>query len=285
MEWPDTNPDALDGADGPGVVYVKADGANLYTEARGSGDPVLLVGAADEDCEIYRGIAERLAVDCRVVTYDRRGTGRSDRSGWPSDSVVHADDAAIIIERLKLGGATILGASAGAIVALRLALRHPDLLKTVLCFEPGVFDAVEGGAVYRLEMTRAIEEHLREHPGDWVGATDALGRAAVGSSTDRTSLFEPPAGREWFFRRAGDNAESLIRGDISLTGEVFDPDEVASCTTDLRFSYGTASLPIFRSIAETLAAYRSEQPDVLSGVSHGIFLHPDQASRYITSWT
>lgn len=285
MGWPDTNPDALDGADGPGVEYVEADGASLYTEVRGSGEPVLLVGAADEDSEIYRGIAERLAVDCRVATYDRRGTGRSDHSGWPSDSVVHADDAATLIESLNLAGATVLGASAGGIVALRLALRHPELLKAVLCFEPGVLDAVEGGDAYRREVTRAVEDHLREHPGDWVGATDALGRAAVSSITDRTSLFMPPAGREWFFRRAADHAESLIRGDISLTGEAFDPGEVASCPTNLRFSYGTASLPIFRDIAETLAAYRSEQPDVLHGVSHGIFLHPDQASRYITNWT
>ncbi len=168
---------------------------------------------------------------------------------------------------------------------MRLALRRPELLKTVLCFEPGVFHAAKGGEAFRAEVVHAVENHLREHPGDWVGATDALGRAAVSSISDRTSLFTPPQGREWFFRHAASHAESLIRGDMFLTGEGFDSEEVANCTTNLRFSYGTASLPIFRSIAETLAARRNEQPDVLDGVSHGIFLHPDEATQYVSSWT
>ncbi|MGD2043038.1 MAG: alpha/beta hydrolase [Acidimicrobiia bacterium] len=285
MGRPDVNPDALEGAAEPVVEYVAVEGASLYTEVRGAGEPVLIVGAADEDAEIYRGIAERLAVDSRVVTYDRRGTSRSDKAGWPSDSARHADDAATLIERLNLGGATVLGASAGGVVALRLALRHPEQLKTVLCFEPGAFHAVEDGDAFRLEVLHAVDDHLRKCPEDWVGATDALGRAAVSSITDRTSLFKPPAGREWFFRHAASNAESLIRGDMLLTGETFEPDEVASCPTNLRFSYGTASIPIFRSIAETLAAQRDEQPDVLHGVSHGLFLHPDEATQYVASWT
>lgn len=281
----DSNPDALDSAPEPEAMHVDVEGASIYTEARGLGEPVVIVGAADEDAEIYRGIAERLAADCRVITYDRRGTGRSDDSGWPSDSVRHADDAAALIENLNLSGVTVLGASAGGIVALRLALEYPERLKAVLCFEPGVFHVVEGGHAFRREVIDAIEDHLREHPDDWVGATDALGRAAVSSMNDRTSLFTPPPGREWFFLHAAANAESLIRGDMHLTGETFAPDQVANCPTNLRFSYGTASLPIFRSIAETLAAQRGEHPDGLDGVSHGLALHPDEATKYVTSWT
>lgn len=285
MEQSDANPDALDGAAVPLAGYMDVAGASLYTEVRGSGEPVLIVGAADEDAEIYRGIAERVAGDCRVLTYDRRGTGRSGSSGWPSDSIRHADDAAALIESLDLVGATVLGVSAGGVVALRLALRRPELLRTVLCFEPGVFHAVKGGAVFRLKAVRAVEDHLRENPNDWVGATDALGRAVVSSVKDRTSLFTPPPGREWFFHHAASDAESLIRGDMPLTGERFDSDEVASCPISLRFSYGTASLPIFQDIATTLAAHRNEQPDALDGLSHGIFLHPDEAAKYIAKWT
>ena len=285
MDKFDMNPDALASAAEPKARHVDVGGASLYLEIRGSGVPVLIVGAADEDAEIYRGIAERLADTCTVVTYDRRGTGRSGNSDWPSDSVRHADDAAALIESMNLTGVTVLGASAGGIVALRLALRRPELLKTVLCFEPGVFHAAEGGEAFRAEVADTVENHLLEHPDDWIGATEALGRAAVRSISDQTSLFTPPPGREWFFRHAASQAEPLIRGDMPLTGEDFDSDDVANCPTNLRFSYGTASLPIFRTIAETLAGRRNEAPDVLDGVSHGIFLHPDQATRYIASWT
>lgn len=281
---PDANPDALEGIPQPVTALVGIEGANLYTEVRGSGESVLIVGAADEDAEIYRGIAERLAMACKVVTYDRRGTGRSDDEGWPSDSARHADDAAALIEGLNLGRVTVVGASAGGVVALRLALRHPRLLRTVLCFEPGVFHAVEGGNALRLAAELALEDHLRAHPGDWVGATQALGEAAVNSVDDMASLFTPPPGREWFARRTASHAESLIRGDLRLTGERFDPQEVASCPTNLRFSYGTASLPIFRDIAGRLAAHRNDDPDALDGVSHGIFYHPDTAAQYIAGW-
>jgi pimeloyl-ACP methyl ester carboxylesterase len=285
MDSSGVNPDVLAGAAEPVVRYVDVGQGDLYTEVRGSGEPVLIVGAADEDAEIYRGIAERLAGSNTVVTYDRRGTGRSDKSGWPSDSVRHADDAAALIESLDFSGVTVLGASAGGVVALRLALRRPELLKTVLCFEPGIFHIAEGGESLRSEVVRAVENHLRDHPEDWVGATDSLGRAAVSSISDRTSLFTPPPGREWFFRHAAAHAESLIRGDMALTGEHFDYDEVADCPINLRFSYGTSSLPIFRSIAKALAELRNEQPDMLDGVSHGLFLHPEEATQYIASWT
>ena len=262
------------------------DGADIYTELRGSGAAVLIVGAADEDAEIYRGVAERLATSHRVLTYDRRGTGRSSGEGWPSDSTRHADDAAALVENLDLVDVTVLGASAGGIVALRLALRHPGRLKTVLCFEPGVFEAAEGGDEFRLGAEQAVETHLRSHPGDWPGAAEALGEAAVSLVRDMTSLFTPPPGKEWFAARMSSEAESLIRGDLPLTADINVTSLVdVACPVNLRFSHGTASLPIFGDIARNLAAMRGEEPDALEGLGHGICYHPDQAVQYVSYWT
>jgi pimeloyl-ACP methyl ester carboxylesterase len=281
----DMNPDALLGAAEPTVKRIEVEEAQIHTEVRGSGDPLLLIGAADEDAELYRGIAERLAAFNTVVTYDRRGTGRSDRASWPSDSVRHADDAAALITNLNLSDVVVLGASSGGIVALRLALRHPRPLKTVLCYEPGIFGLAEGGEVLRRRIEGAVNDHLKSKPGDWRGATDVLGREAVSSVDDLTSLFTPPPGKEWFVRRVAANAESLIRGDLPLTKESFDPDSVTACPVTLRFSHGTGSLPIFGAIAVGLAALRNEIPDTLEGASHSIFYHPNQATEYISAWT
>lgn len=234
---------------------------------------------------MYRGIAERLADSHTMVTYDRRGTGRSDRADWPSDSARHAHDAAVLINELELDDVVVLGASAGGIVALRLALLSPRSLRAVLSYEPGIFGMAEGGELLRRRVERAVDRHLQSNPGDWRGATDALGREAVSSIADLTSLFTPPAGKEWFVRRTGTNAESLIRGDLPLTGESFDPEAIADCPVTLRFSHGTASLPIFGSIAAGLAALRGEDLDVLEGASHSIFYHPNQAVDYIRAWT
>jgi pimeloyl-ACP methyl ester carboxylesterase len=281
----DLNPDALPGAPEPKIKLVEVEGARIYAEVRGSGTPVLLIGAADEDAEVYRGIAERLAAFNTVVTYDRRGTGRSGRADWPSDSFRQADDAAALITGLNLDGVVVLGASAGGIVALRLALRHPELLKVVLAYEPGIFAMAKDGDVFRRRVEGAVDDHLESRPGDWKGATEALGREAVSAMDDLTSLFTPPPGKEWFARRTDANAESLIRGDLPLTKDHFKPGAVADCPVTLRFAHGTASLPIFEAVAGALAALRNESPDVLVGTSHSIFYHPTEAVEYITAWT
>ena len=282
---PDANPDMLGHAAEPAVGYVEVGEVELYYEVRGSGTPILVIGAADEDAEIYRGIAERLADSSTVVTYDRRGTGRSGSIGWPSDSGRHAEDAAALITSLGLDDVTVFGASAGGIVALSLALRHPTGLKTVLCYEPGVFSATEEAEALRARVESAVQEHLRSHPEDWSGATEELGRAAASSLPDTTNMFSAPPDKEWFARRTNDNAESLIRGDVPLTRERFDPDAVAKSPVNLRFAYGTASHPIFEQIASHLAVIRGEKADAIDGLGHLAFYQPNAVTTYIRNWT
>jgi len=281
---PDTNPDGLEDAAGPAIGFVRVGGVEVYYEIRGTGDPILLVGAADEDAEIYRGIAERLADNSTVVTYDRRGTGRSGSKGWPSDSGRHADDAAALISTLKLENITVFGASAGGIVALSLALRHPAKLKTVLCYEPGIFKTTKEGEALRVRVESAVEEHLRSHPDDWSGATQELGRAAALSLPETTNLFTAPPDKEWFALRTDANAASLIRGDLPLTRERFDPDAITNSPVNLRFAYGTASHPVFKEIASHFAATRRDEPDAVDGMGHLAFYQPDSVAAYIRSW-
>lgn len=281
MDTSDRNPDALFAGREPVRRQVSVEDTVLHVEEQGSGAAVLLIGAADEDAEFYRGIADRLTSDCRVVTYDRRGTRRSGREGWPSDSARHADDAAGLMTNLGLEDVTVLGASAGGVVALSLALRHADLVRNVLCFEPGAFQMTDEGRKLVDRGTAAVEEHLDSHPGDWIGAVDALGRAATGSLADSSSLFTPRTGREWFTLRAHENAEAFVRGDLPITQEQFDLNALADCRTNLRFAYGGASLPVFHGIADVLAACRSQIPDCLEGVGHGVYYHPETTASYI----
>ena len=52
-------------------------GAHLYYEVRGSGPPLLLIMGATGDAGHFERVADLLADDHTVVTYDRRGNGRS----------------------------------------------------------------------------------------------------------------------------------------------------------------------------------------------------------------
>lgn len=214
---------------------------------------------------------------------DRRGTLRSGRSDWPGGgSAQHADDAAALLRALRLEDVTVFGSSSAGIVAVQLALRHPTLVRRALAFEPGLFRQLPGGDPVGRPIQHAIDRHLAVRPGDWTGALDVF-RRAVGSATGPAAdeLVAPPPGKEWYASREEENAKAFVRDDLLLTRERVDEAELASADVDIRFSFGTESMPVFRMIAAHLAAVRSEHPVAVEGVGHVIYYHPDAAAAHL----
>ena len=278
-----TNPNALPDAEPPRTGRYPVNGTVLYAEVRGSGPAVLLIHAGGEDAEQWRPVAERLT-GFTVVTYDRRGTLRSGRDDWPGGgSAQHADDAAGLLGALGVDDVLVFGASSGGIPALQLALRHPELIRRALVYEPGYFRQVPGGEEFQRPANKAVVDHLAAHPDDWVGAWAACLRAvARATNAGPRGFFTPPPGQEWYAEREDANAEALVLDDVPiLTRELVDERDLATAPVDIRFSFGTASLPIFREIATHLAAVRNAAPDALDGVGHGMIYHPEAAGAYI----
>jgi pimeloyl-ACP methyl ester carboxylesterase len=272
------NPDAVAGAPPPAVGLHRVNGTTLYAEVRGSGPAVLLIPGGAEDAEGWRAVAERLTART-VVTYDRRGTLRSGRDDWPGrGSTQHADDAAALLRELRVRDVLVFGGSSGGVIAVRLAIRHPSLVRRVLVYEPGYLHSREGNDDLRTSAMVAIDAWLRTHPGDWVGAYRAFARAIAPTAGALT----PPAGQEWYARREELNAEPIVRDDIPiLTAEAVDETALASTPVDVRFSHGSDTSRVFREIATRLAAVRGDIPDVIPSVGHSIYLHPDAAAAYL----
>lgn len=276
-----TNPDALRDAAPPRVGRYRVNGTTLYAEVRGSGPALLLIHAGAEDAEEYRPIAERLT-EFTVVTYDRRGTLRSGREDWPGKgSAQHADDAAALLETLALSDVLVFGGSSGGNVALRLALRHPALVRRALIWEPGYLRQVPGGdEVYR-RMSESGARYLASNPEDWAGAYAAVLRSLV-LTPDQPAPGTAPQERSWYEQREEGNAESIMLDDIPiLTRELVDEGELASATVDIRFALGTMTRPIFRDVTVHLARVRGRQPDGVDGVGHVVLYQPDTAAAYI----
>jgi pimeloyl-ACP methyl ester carboxylesterase len=78
--------------------------------------------------------------DRRVVTYDPRGVGRSERTDGAKESTPdqHADDLHRLISALGAGPVDMFASSGGAVNALALAARHPEQLHTLVAHEPPV---------------------------------------------------------------------------------------------------------------------------------------------------
>jgi pimeloyl-ACP methyl ester carboxylesterase len=282
-----TNPDALPDAEPPRIGRYPVNGTSLYTEVRGSGPAVLLIHAGAEDAEGWRPIAERLT-GFTVVTYDRRGTLRSGRNDWPGGgSAQHADDAAGLLEALDIDDAVLFGYSSSGNIALQVALRHPEFVRRALVYEPGYLLLVPDDENTHRKLTDAAAKHLAANPDDWAGAYAAITRgAALASEAPRDGLATSRQPSSWYDEREARNAETLFLDDIPiLTAELVEEAELASATVDIRFSFGTRTQPIFRDIAVHLAAVRNTTPDVLHGVGHFLYYHPDVAATYVRAQT
>ncbi|MFC6023679.1 alpha/beta fold hydrolase [Plantactinospora solaniradicis] len=115
---------------------VSTEGDDLYFEVRGSGPPLLMIGGAQGDAAFYTYPAALLADEFQVITYDRRGHSRSTRNVTDFDISQQARDALAVLRATGHDTATIFGNSAGAIIALELAARHPRAVTAVIAHEP-----------------------------------------------------------------------------------------------------------------------------------------------------
>ena len=129
----------------------------------GTGPSVLLIHGAAEDVGMLGAQAEAIAArGFRVIWYDRRGTGGSTRDDWPGGGAdQHADDAAGLLRSLDALGAIVLGFSSGAVVALALAARHPEVASQVIAWEPAAVGMLPGGADMHAEIQARVRAHTR----------------------------------------------------------------------------------------------------------------------------
>jgi pimeloyl-ACP methyl ester carboxylesterase len=121
-----------------GMPTVGIDGLRFYYEEEGSGPPLLLVHGTGGHTGTLRDLAQRLASTHRVITYDRRGFTRSEaKPPAPKDYLRrHADDAATLLRELGAPNAAVFGWSMGGVIALALAVHHPDAVSRLVLYDP-----------------------------------------------------------------------------------------------------------------------------------------------------
>ena len=109
--------------------FITVDGVRLHYTDRGAGRPVVLVHGNAVSGHDYdtSGVAETLAQTNRVIIFDRPGFGHSDRPRrrrWSAEHQAELLHKALI--SLQVQRPVIVGHSWGTLVALAIALNHPD---------------------------------------------------------------------------------------------------------------------------------------------------------------
>ena len=153
----------------------RPDGARIHYEVRGEGPLVVLSLGFATTPEPYAGLADDLARDHRLVSYDPRGCGESSTDG-PFDVSTDAADLAALLDELG-PPATLFAVAHGVNVATRTAADKPGAVRALV--SPGVaaalvnhLEGTEGFAASR-PVIELLVEQLRRDPRAAMRATIA----------------------------------------------------------------------------------------------------------------
>ncbi|SCF66100.1 alpha/beta fold hydrolase [Streptomyces sp. Ncost-T10-10d] len=173
----------------PTIGSLRVNGATLHYEVRGHGPLLLLIPGGTGGAASFDDIADDLAAEYTVATYDPRGMSRSTLDDPEAEQSVgeHADDAFRMLELLSPGEpARVFGASSGAIAALHLLTAHPERVERVVAHEPPAVMVLPDAADHRELIVRVQETFRRQ------GLMPAMAVFAAGLKKDGDTI-EPKA--------------------------------------------------------------------------------------------
>jgi len=169
----------------PRIERVKVGEIEMGYYARGDGAPlVMIMGLGATMADWDPALLEALAHDRKLIVIDNRGCGFSSDTAQNHTSIAQmADDAAGLVQALGYEKVDLLGYSMGAMIASQMAIRHPQMLRSLMLLAPspggshevppapGVLEAI---AHHTLALPQVLALFFPEDP-----AGQEAGRALV----------------------------------------------------------------------------------------------------------
>jgi pimeloyl-ACP methyl ester carboxylesterase len=143
---------------------VKVNGAEIFYQRNGQGEPLLLIPGLGLDHTYYQQGEPTLRRHFETILVDPRGIGNSSKDLVEYTAELWADDFAALLEQLGIERAHILGSSLGGTIALAMGVRHPQRVRSLI---------IVGGFS---ELTRSVEANyaLRKKLIPKIGMGDEL---------------------------------------------------------------------------------------------------------------
>jgi 3-oxoadipate enol-lactonase len=114
------------------MPVTKVGDINIYYEIHGDGEPLLLIMGYGSNSGHWFAILDKLAKERRVIVFDNRGTGRSDKPNVPYTAKMMVDDIAGLLDASGIGTTDIFGISMGGMIAQEFALNFPKRLNRLV---------------------------------------------------------------------------------------------------------------------------------------------------------
>ena len=144
-------------------IKLLVNGVELHYIEQGQGEPLILLHGGIGDYRSWEPQMKAFSQHYRVISYSRRYNypNNNPLTAKNHSAYVEANDLAAFIRKLKLGRVHLVGTSIGAFTALVLAVKHPEMVRSLVLAEPPVHqwvrDTPDGEAIYREFMTTIHE--------------------------------------------------------------------------------------------------------------------------------
>jgi 3-oxoadipate enol-lactonase len=154
---------------------VKVGDINIYYESHGDGEPLLLINGYGQYSGQWAALIPPFSKGYRVIIFDNRGTGRSDKPEMPYTMKMLAADARGLLDAVGVDKANIFGVSMGGMIAQEFALNYPDKVMSLIlgCTNCGgkqsVVPTKEALAfLFNPEMAKLPVEQLARETAPWL---------------------------------------------------------------------------------------------------------------------
>jgi len=104
----------------------------LYYEVTGQGEPLLFIHGLASSSRSWKKQVPFFSSHYRVLTFDIRGHGRSDKPIEPYSIELFAQDAAELLKALGINSVHVVGFSMGGMVAFQLAVTAPEMVRSLV---------------------------------------------------------------------------------------------------------------------------------------------------------
>src|SRR5262245_53679922 len=145
------------------MKFIEANGVGLRYELTGSAErTIVLIHEMGGSLESWNEVAPRLAAKRRVLRYDTRGAGLSEKVRGALSIDTMAEDLAALLDALGITAkVALVGIAVGGAIALNAAVRHPERVGAVVAGSPATGIAADRRAAVLARVAKIEREGMR----------------------------------------------------------------------------------------------------------------------------
>lgn len=148
--------------------FAEINGATLFYEVAGEGQPVVLLHAGIADSRMWDDQFAVFAQRYRVIRYDHRGYGQS---SLPPGPFAFYDDLHALLRLLGVTQAAVVGVSMGGTTAINFTLKYPEMVAALVAVGSGL-DGFEWSQSDPEESTLFSQAEAAGEAGDFATANE-----------------------------------------------------------------------------------------------------------------